>query len=166
GGALLRDSSAPRISIISEVQRPGCTSSSASRSLCRAGSIPGFWPAWDSVVSEYLNQGMETLLLVRLGPYVELDLPDLLRFHRETASPLTQVYHRQDALDLVVVDASPLRHGTGSFRSRLSGLIPQRQRYAFTGSANRLTQPADFRRLAPDAFPGRCVIGPPGPAVR
>ena len=140
--ARLRDSGAQRISIISEGQLPGCTASSASRSLFRAGSTPGFWPAWDSVVSEYLNQGVETLLLVRLGPYVELDLCDLLRFHRETASTLTQVYHRQTALDLVVVDATPLRDGTGSFRSRLSALIPQRQRFAFTGYANRLAEPA------------------------
>ena len=165
--ARLRGFGAQRISIISEGKLAACTATSANASLYRAGSTPGFWPAWDSVVSEYLNQGMETLLLVRLGPYVEVDLLDLLRFHRETASPLTQVYHRQDALDLVVVDAARLRDGTGSFRSRLSGLIPQRQRYAFTGYANRLTEPADFRRLVQDAFSGRCGgIRPVGREVR
>jgi len=165
--ARLRSFGAQRISIISEGKLAACTATSANASLYRAGSTPGFWPAWDSVVSDYLTQGIETLLLVRLGPYVELDLLDLLRFHGETASPLTQVYKGQTALDLVVVDAAPLRNGTGSYRSRLSALIPQRQRYAFTGYANRLTEPADFRRLVQDAFSGRCGgIRPVGREVR
>jgi hypothetical protein len=38
---------------------------------------------------------METLLLVRVGPYVELDVSEFLRFHRQVASPLTQAYHAQ-----------------------------------------------------------------------
>src|SRR6266550_2219031 len=156
--ARLRSFGAQRISIISEGKLAACTATSANASLYRAGSTPGFWPAWDSVVSDYLNHGMETLLLVRLGPYVELDLPDLLRFHRETSSPLTQVYNRQTALDLVMVDAARLRDGVGSFRSRFSALIPQRQRYAFPGYTNPLAAPADFRRLVKDALFGRCGI--------
>jgi hypothetical protein len=164
--ARLRGFGTQRISIISEGKLAACTATSANASLYRAGSTPGFWPAWDSVVSDYLNQGIETLLLVRLGPYVELDLPDLLRFHRENSSPLTQVYHRQTALDLVMVDATRLRDGVGSFRSRLSALIPQRQRYAFTGYTNRLAEPADFRRLVKDALFGRCGIRPAGREVR
>lgn len=164
--ARLRGFGAQRISIISEGKLAACTATSANASLYRAGSTPGFWPAWDSVVSEYLNQGMETLLLVRLGPYVELDLLDLLRFHRETSSPLTQVYHGQTALDLVVVDSARLQDGNGSFRSRLSALIPQRQRYSFTGYANRLGEPSDFRRLVQDALWGRCAIRPIGREVR
>ena len=164
--ARLRGFGAQRISIISEGKLAACTATSANASLYRAGSTPGFWPAWDSVVSEYLNQGIETLLLVRLGPYVELDLLDLLRFHRETASPLTQVYNGQTALDLVVVDSARLQDGKGSFRSRLSALIPQRQRYSFTGYANRLAEPADFRRLVQDALFGRCAIRPIGREVR
>jgi hypothetical protein len=164
--ARLRGFGTQRISIISEGKLAGCTATSPNASLYRAGSTPGFWPAWDSVVSDYLNQGIETLLLVRLGPYVELDLLDLLRFHRETASPLTQVYKGQTALDLVVVDAAPLRDGEGSFRSRLSALIPQRKRYAFAGYTNRLAGPADFRRLVQDALLGRCGIRPAGREVR
>ena len=164
--ARLRGFGTQRISIISEGKLAGCSATSPNTSLYRAGATPGFWPAWDSVVSDYLNQGIETLLLVRLGPYVELDLVDLLRFHRETASPLTQVYKGQTALDLVVVDAAPLRDGTGSFRSRLSALIPQRQRYAFGGYSNRLAEPVDFRRLVQDAFSGRCAIRPVGREVR
>jgi len=164
--ARLRAFGAQRISIISEGKLAACTAASANASLYRAGSTPGFWPAWDSVVSDYLNQGIETLLLLRLGPYVEFDLVDLLRFHAETASLLTQVYKGQNALDLVVVDAQRLREGTGSFRSRLSALIPQRHRYAFSGYANGLAEPAEFRRLVQDALSGRCAIRPIGREVR
>jgi hypothetical protein len=164
--ARLRGSGAQRISIISEGPLPGCTANSASSSLYRTGSTPGFWPAWDSVVSEYLNHGVETLLLLRLGAYVELDLLDLLRFHRDTPSPLTQVYHRHTALDAVLVDAAPLREGMGSFRTRLSTLIPQRQGYSFAGYTNLLAGPADFRRLVQDALSGQCGIRPVGREVR
>ena len=164
--ARLRGSGAQLISIISEGPLPGCTATSASSSLYRTGSTPGFWPAWDSVVSEYLNHGVETLLLLRLGPYVELDLLYLLRFHRDITSPLTQVYHRHTALDVVLVDAAPLREGMGSFRTRLSTLIPQRQRYSFAGYTNLLAGPADFRRLVQDALSGQCGIRPVGREVR
>ena len=60
--ARLRGFGAQRISIISEGKLAACTATSANASLYRAGSTPGFWPAWDSVVSDYLAQGIETLL--------------------------------------------------------------------------------------------------------
>jgi NDP-sugar pyrophosphorylase family protein len=124
-----------------------------------------FWSEWDSIVSDYLNHEMETLLLVRLGPYAEVDFSDLLRFHRQSGKALTQVQHPQGALDLVVVDANELRSGVGSFRSRLSAMLPDRGHYEFKGYLNRLIKPADFRRLVEDALLGRCAIRPEGREV-
>jgi hypothetical protein len=57
-----------------------------------AGPGETFWTAWDRVVSQYLNQGVDLLLLARLGPYIELNIADLVRFHRGVHSELTQVY--------------------------------------------------------------------------
>ena len=68
-----------------------------------------FWTAWNDVIS--LKFDLTTLLLVRVGPYVELDIADFLQFHRETSSAMTQVYDAHGALDLVAVD------GTGTFRA-------------------------------------------------
>jgi len=125
----------------------------------------GFWPTWDRVVSQYLNHGMETLLLVRVGPYVELDVSEFLRFHRQAASPLTQAYHAQGPLDFVAVDARQLRNGEHSFRAGLSALIGNRHQYQFNGYVNALANPADFRRLVEDALHGQCSIRPLGNEV-
>ena len=125
-----------------------------------------FWSTWDSVVSRYLEHGIEHLLLVRLGAYVELDVADMIRFHRQTSSPLTQAHDRQGALDLVLVDAARLRQGTGSFRGRLSAMIPARRRYRFDGYSNRLASVADYRRLVRDALLGRCELRPRGEETR
>src|SRR5437762_11742567 len=89
---------------------------------------------------------METLLLVRLGPYVELDYSDFLRFHRESAAALTQANHALGAMDLIAVDAKQLRDTKDSFRARLSAMIADRREYRFTGYLNALADPADFRR--------------------
>lgn len=125
-----------------------------------------FWSAWDRVVWRYLSQGMDALLLVRLGPYVELDLPDLIRFHQQTGSALTQVCNSR-GLDLLLVDAAGLRNedGNGSFRQRLSAMIASRRRYHCTGYINRLLGPADFRQLTQDALLGRCDIRPIGQEI-
>ena len=125
-----------------------------------------FWSAWDSVVSQFLNNGIDTLLLVRMGPYVEVDIPELVHFHREGAHSVTQVYDDKGPLDLVLVDAAELKAGEGSFRSRLSALLPHRGRYRFSGYSNRLQEPADFRQLVNDAFLTRCAVQPLGREVR
>jgi NDP-sugar pyrophosphorylase family protein len=157
----LRASGVERVSVISEKSR---SKISQIDELVYAGG--GFWSAWDSVVSQSLTNGIETLLLTRLGPYVEVEVPDLIRFHQANSNPLTQVYDEKGPLDFVLVNAAELNGADGSFRSRLSSFIPHRNRYRFSGYSNRLSAPADFRRLVHDAFLGRCAIRPTGREVR
>ena len=152
-----------RVSVIFEdaLNRPGQRGPVGA--VSQAGSA--FWNTWDSVVSEYLQHGMETLVLVRLGSYAELDLADVLRSYHHTGSDLLQVYRNQSPLDFVVVRASRLRDGAGSYRNRLSSLLRQRRVYCMEGYFNPLVSPADFRRLISDAMLGRCSIRPVGREV-
>jgi hypothetical protein len=115
-------------------------------------------PEWDSVVSRYLGYGLKTLLLIRIGPYVELDVTDFLRFHRETSSPITQVYDQHGALDLLAIDAAHLRDKVGSFDSTLKSEAC----YPFVGYVNRLQDAHGFRQLVKDALFGRAAIRPIG----
>jgi hypothetical protein len=156
----LRKSGVAQLSVISEGHNRSHTSDRPSH------AYSNFWSAWDSLVSQYLGQGIDMLLLARLGPYVELELQPLVAFHRQTSSPLTQVYDSEGALDMVLVDAERLRSGDGSFRSRLSALIPKRQRFRFAGYSKRITSPHGFRALVQDALLGRCDIRPAGKEVR
>jgi hypothetical protein len=128
-------------------------------------SASTFWTAWEEIICRCLQFDLETLLLVRVGPYVELDVTDWLRFHRETFSAMTQVSDHHGALDLVAVDAKRLAQGTGSFRSRLRDLIPGHQRYYFNGYSNRLSNVGDFRRLVKDALNGLAGIRPVGKEI-
>jgi hypothetical protein len=124
-----------------------------------------FWSAWEAAVANCLKFDLETLLIIRVGPYVELDLPDFLRFHRETSSAMTQVYDPRGALDLVAINTRRLAREEGSFRGRLRNLIPGHQRYHFTGYSNRLSTTSDFRRLVRDALVGIAHIRPIGKEV-
>jgi NDP-sugar pyrophosphorylase family protein len=125
-----------------------------------------FWASWDEIVSRYLGQGTDLLLFLRLGTYAEFDLSELVHFHRENASSLTQVCDSQTALDLVLVDGEDLRHSAGSFRKRLSGMISGRRRYRFHGYSQRLSGPADYRALVKDALHGNCEIVADGHEVK
>jgi hypothetical protein len=124
-----------------------------------------FWTECENVLARYLSFDVETLLLMRVGPYIELDITEFLRFHRETASTMTQVYDQQGPLDLVAVDGETLRLGNGSFHNRLQSLIRQHQRYDFSGYSNRLKQAGDYRQLVRDALSGRVAIRPAGKEI-
>jgi hypothetical protein len=125
-----------------------------------------FWTAWNDILARYLQFDLTTLLLVRVGPYIELDIADFLQFHRETSSAMTQVYDARGALDLVAVDGKSLAQRPGTFRSNLQALIPRHKRYPFSGYCNRLADVRDFHRLAGDALRGQAAIRPLGREIR
>ncbi|HZQ68642.1 MAG TPA: hypothetical protein VFA68_09000 [Terriglobales bacterium] len=154
----LCQSGARQVSVISEggVTQAGSNVESISRPQgC-------FWATWETIVSNYLHQGIETLLLVRLGHYVELDFVNFVRYHRESGNSLTQACSDRCPVDIVAVDARALTSPVDSLRSRLSQLISARQRYEFRGYSNALTRPEQYRQLVADSLTGACAIRPVG----
>ncbi|MGH9528710.1 MAG: hypothetical protein ACRD2S_02195 [Terriglobales bacterium] len=131
----------------------------------RVPSAGRFFSAWEEAVGQHLDQGAEILAFIRLGAYLEIDFAELLEFHRQASGVLTQVYDHKSAFDLAIVTTSQLRGDTGSYRGRLSSLIPYHRRYQFTGYANRLREPQDLRQLAHDGLFGRNSIRPCGEEV-
>lgn len=124
-----------------------------------------FFSEWESAVADNLDQGVRSLVLIRLGSYLEIDFTQLITFHRESESVLTQVFGQKSAYDVAAVDANHLRGEKGSYRGRLSALIPYHRRFPFSGYSNRLREPQDFRRLAHDGLTGRNAIVPVGKEV-
>jgi hypothetical protein len=124
-----------------------------------------FWTSWEQAIARFVQFELGILLLVRVGPYVEIDIAEWVRFHRETASPMTQVYDERGALDLVAIDVKRLTQGTGSYRRLLRDLIPGHHRYRANGYVNRLSNVAEFRRLVRDALNGVASIRPIGREV-
>ncbi len=126
----------------------------------------GFWPIWNAAVQAYISQGVDALLLVRLGPYSEVDVRDLIVRHTQTDSSFTQVFTDHGPIDMVIVKGSDLADGMGTYRNRLLNMSPRRRRYRFIGYTNELQSVEDFRRLTRDALWGKCRIRPIGKEIR
>lgn len=123
------------------------------------------FPSWEEAAQAFLSQGIQTLLLVKLSQYIEVDLADFLRFHDATASKLTQAFLGNQPISLVLVQASELRTKGTSLRRQLAETIPQRRRYQFSGYLNPLRGLDDFRQLCSDAFADRCHLRPIGQEI-
>ena len=126
------------------------------------------WLAAQQTVREQSAQGIETVLMIGLGAYMELNVTDALEFHRMQGTPLTQLEDSQAPLDFWIVDSNwfttaatgctlPFRYG------EFPGLpVP----FRMSGYVNRLARARDLRRLVLDAFLSRCEIRPSGREVR
>ena len=133
-----------------------------------AGNSFARWPAAQRTLREQSTQGIETVLVIGLGAYIELNVPEALAFHRTKGIPLTQLEDTQGPLDFWIVDSNwfsvaatgctlPFRYG------EFPGLpIP----CPMTGYVNRLADARGLRRLVLDAFLSRCEIRPRGREVR
>jgi NDP-sugar pyrophosphorylase family protein len=101
---------------------------------------------------------------VRARAYIDLDLRDLLQFHREQAQVITRVFDAdEDPLDVWVVDPSRIQDGT-DLLTALKAATPAR--YFARGYVNRLTGPADLRRLVVDGLTSKCRLRSQGTESR
>lgn len=132
----------------------------------KSANTSGFIAAWESVVARHMQHGVDLLLLIRMSTYTDLAYSELLQFHLDKQSALTQVYGADGSLDIALVDASFLRDAGSAYRKALSGLIPQQQRFVYSGYVNRLNTPQDFRNLVEDGLRGNCGLYPVGIEVQ
>ena len=126
------------------------------------------WPAAQRTLRAQSAQGIDTVLMIGLGAYTELNVPEALEFHRTRGVPLTQLEDTQGPLDVWIVDAKwfttaasgctlPFRYG------EFPGLPIS---CPMTGYVNRLADARDLRRLVSDALFLRCELKPRGREVR
>jgi NDP-sugar pyrophosphorylase family protein len=122
------------------------------------------WSAAECVLREYVQHGVELVLLTRIGAYAELDLADLIRFHRDTKQGITALTKHREAMDSWIIEAGEVRNmrrlGLPQLLNRedLGSATP----YALPGYVCRLDEPSDLRQLVIDAFLSRCSIHPRG----
>jgi hypothetical protein len=131
----------------------------------RSATSNDFISAWEKAIGEYVQQGIDTLLLLRTSTYTDLNYEELLRFHSERHAGLTQVYSADNSVDVAVVNANLLREADNAYRTTLSNLIPDQEHFYYQGYINRLRKPQDFRRLTEDALTGKCNLRPIGTEV-
>jgi hypothetical protein len=122
--------------------------------------------AWEKAVLDHARNGVERILLITLGAYTELDVDDLMRFHLAHDCRVTNVSDGQEPLGITLMESKCVAdHGT-PLRNRLTALVSCSCNYEYTGFANRLASPADYRQLVQDALAGRCQIQPIGKEIQ
>jgi hypothetical protein len=121
------------------------------------------WSVVGQVFDEYIKNGLQTILLIRLGPYVEFGFADLLQFHRDKAHPVTRLKDTNEPLDFWMVDVSHFRRAGMRFHESLlmenHGSAAHYDRATYV---NHLSSARDVRRLVVDGFGGRHSLRPSG----
>lgn len=122
--------------------------------------------AWSGVVQkvrEFEQSGVETLLLIGGGAYVELDVADLMQFHRQKAQKITRVRDAQGPLSTWLLDAG---HFPANFDLLTTNHSLTRTGYTVHGYVKRLGDSGDLRRLVVDTFNSRCHMRPEGREIQ
>jgi hypothetical protein len=147
--------------------------------LVRTPAMPGatinsvpwqtdLWSAAECTLREYVQHGVELVLLTKLKAYVEFDLAHLIRFHRDTKQGITSLIKDCEPLDSWVIEAGEVRKMQ---RLGLPGLVdgdglPNATPYPVQGYVCRLEEASDLRRLIVDAFLSHSSIRPQGREVK
>jgi hypothetical protein len=104
---------------------------------------------------EWAKEGVEQVLLIGLGSYAEIDLPDLIRFHSEGQRQVTKVFDQQGPLGISLLDRGCILANREQVSDDGDLLA---SRYDFVGYVVRLSSTARYRQLVEDALEGRCGI--------
>ncbi len=119
-------------------------------------------------LSHFAKEGVERLLVIRLKSYAEMDLIDLLRFHRECRNSITDAQDAQGHLGISLLDRVALHtpgHQSGGNQAT-SAPVCGRTPYEFRGYAKRILSARERQELVRDALLGDCAMRPSGTQIR
>ena len=121
------------------------------------------WEAAARELARCKSAGVDTVLIMRVGAYMEFDLADAFRFHAEHAECVVRAFDDGGPLDLWILQPARIPESEdmlAELRSDKSTYYPLR------GYVNRLENPRDLRQLVVDSFNSRCRLRPQGFEVR
>jgi NDP-sugar pyrophosphorylase family protein len=130
-------------------------------------SAAALWRAAQRAFTEYAQSGADTVLVMRVGPYAELEIERLMQFHLNQNGRVTAVTAADgQMLGTFLIAASRRNDAAFLLRNRLTEFRTPFAGYRHEGYVNRLAGAADLRQLAVDAFSGRAEIVPVGEQVK
>lgn len=133
--------------------------------LSTRGFAAGNSSNWDDAVAHFVRNDVDTLCLIRASQYTDLDYAELLCFHLQTQSRLTQAYGNHGSLNIAFIDASCLREGDGGYRKAIGNMMTEQRRFYYRGYVNHLKTAADYHELAQDGLFGKCGLCPVGTEI-
>jgi hypothetical protein len=114
-------------------------------------------------LAHYKREGFETVLISRLGPYVELSFDEMFEVHQQCGEGITRVATEQGLLDVWMLDCARFGNDQPILPALRAANPPtyQSQRYV-----NPLESAGDLRRLVVDSFNSRCCLRPEGNEIK
>ena len=125
------------------------------------------WRSAETVFNLYAQAGAEIVVALRLGPYVEFDLEQVLHFHHERKNRVTRVVSSDGSpLEMCVIDASRRNDAAFLFRAELKETRVASEDYVFSGYVNPLREVGDLRQLTQDALMLDCELRPDAEQIK
>jgi carbonic anhydrase/acetyltransferase-like protein (isoleucine patch superfamily) len=116
-----------------------------------------------STLQAFASQGVQRFLTIKLKSYAEMDLSDLVHFHCESRSTVTEVHDSRGRLGVRVFDHPAPAGGKCEY------CIPTQNghaSYPFHGYAKRLLTARERQDLVGDVLTGGCAMRPLGREIR
>ncbi len=143
------------------------------RARSRAGlkaieaSSDNFWDSAEEAFEQFRRGGADLVLVMRLGPYVELDYEEFLRRHIKKKCRVSSAVGPQgNPLGIFLLDSTRRGDASALFRSGLREVPGQHQRFQVHSYRNPLQDACDLRRLALDGLLEKNSIRPVGREIR
>lgn len=119
----------------------------------------------ETAVARFAEHGIRSVLAMHAAVYAELNVADLMRFHRETRQRATFVSDSQGPLPIALIDT---RHADSAWllvqnRHTLPRYMGD---FEHCGYTNRLNTIKDLRALGTAALSRQCQVRPNGDEVR
>jgi carbonic anhydrase/acetyltransferase-like protein (isoleucine patch superfamily) len=134
--------------------------------------VPSLWLASSSreentcsALGALASQGIRRFLMIKLKSYAEMDLADLLEFHRESRNTVTEVHDSRGYLGVRVLD-HPAQTSDGKSCDYCVPGESERPFYSFRGYAKRILSAKERQDLVGDALTGTCAMRPLGKEIR
>lgn len=126
-----------------------------------------FWRCAEQQFNDFAQQGAELILLIRIGPYTELDYEDFVQFHLDRGARVSVAVNAEgESLDRFIISASRRNDAAFLLRNELKRPRTPCESYLYTGYINPLENAADLRHLALDGFAGLNTITPAGTEIK
>lgn len=121
------------------------------------------WRAAEAAFAEHVQAGADAVLVLRVGPYFELNADELLQHHCDARNRVTPLVDAAgEPLPAFLLSASRRNDAAFLLRRRLQEMRSTGSSYTCRGYCNRLRDAADLRRLAVDGLLGTAGIAPAG----
>jgi hypothetical protein len=133
---------------------------------CVVSTPERFWRTAENTFNDLAQGGAETVVLVRLGAYAEVDFEKLVQFHLDRGSRVSQVSHEGSGLEIFCISASRRNDAASLLRSQLTRCRSECPLMEHAGYVNPLASARDMRQFAIDILTRQAETCPAGDEIK